>query len=124
MIHFSYPLSRNQTERLMKRPPRNYDGPLSTSKQLRELLPEVLNQISLKVKDRPDQILEAWKEIVGGRIANMTRAVSYDAGVLKVLVKNSTLYSLLVEHEKKRLVSAFKEKFPNVSFREISFKIG
>ncbi len=106
----------------MKRTPRNYAGIKPTGKQVSDLLPEMLAQLSAKCDDKPLQILEAWPEIVGERIGKMTRAVSFDDGVLRVQVKNSTLYSLLVEHEKRRLVAEFQKRFPNV--RDIRFKIG
>lgn len=108
----------------MKRTPRNYDGALPTGRQIRDLLPEVLSDLSLKMKDEPHQILGAWSEIVGERIGKMSRAVSFDLGVLKVQVKNSTLISLLSQHEKPRLVAEFQKRFPKVKFRDIFFRIG
>ena len=109
---------------MIKRTPKNYDGRLPTGKQVRDLLPEMLTSLSAKVSDKPIQILEAWPEIVGERIGKMTRATSFDEGVLKVHVKNSTLYSLLVEHEKERLLAALRKRFPKVRILGISFKIG
>ncbi|WP_194846935.1 DUF721 domain-containing protein [Candidatus Neptunochlamydia vexilliferae] len=106
----------------MKRTPRNYDGSKPTGKEVKELLPGMLAKLSAKCDYKPLQILEAWPEIVGERIGKMTRAVSFDEGVLRVQVKNSTLYSLLVEHEKRRLVTEFQKRFPAV--RDIWFKIG
>ena len=104
--------------------PKNYDGNKPTGRQIRDLLPGMLTKLSEKCNDQPHQILSAWADIVGKRIGQMSQAKSYDYGVLKVLVKNSTLHSLLVEHEKPRLIAAFKEKFPKVNFRDILFKIG
>ena len=104
--------------------PKNYDGNTPTGRQIRDILPGVLNELSEKCNDQPHQILSAWSEIVGERIGKMSEAKSYDYGVLKVHVKNSTLHSLLVEHEKPRLIAAFKEKFPKVNIRDILFKIG
>ena len=109
---------------LVRRTPKNYDGNEPTGKQISQLLPSVLSAISKKCDDNPQQILSAWRSIVGERIGEMSRAVSYDVGILKVHVGNSTLYSLLVEHEKERLVVAFKKRFPKVAFRDIFFKIG
>lgn len=109
---------------MKKRIPRNYDGATPTGRQIKELLPGILSDLSAKLSDKPDQILDAWPEIVGKRISTMSRAVSFEDGVLKVRVKNSTLNSLLVEHEKPRLVAAFRERFPKVTFRDIFFRIG
>ena len=109
---------------MKKRIPRNYDGATPTGMQLKELLPGILSDLSAKLRDKPEQILDAWSEIVGKRIGKMSRAVSFEAGVLRVQVKNSTLNSLLIEHEKPRLVAAFRKRFPKVAFRDIFFRIG
>ncbi len=108
----------------MKRTPKNYDGNTPTGKKIEDLLPEILTNLSGKVSDQPHLIIEAWPQVVGERIAKMSRAVSFDSGILKVLVKNSTLLSLLVEHEKHRLMASFQERFPKVNFQDIFFKIG
>ncbi|MEM7174951.1 MAG: DUF721 domain-containing protein [Chlamydiota bacterium] len=91
---------------------------------IRDLLPAVLQTIEQKVAQRPDQILASWSTIVTREIATMTRAVSFESGVLRVCVTHSTLYSLLVEHEKKRLLARLKKKFPAVEIRDIVFRIG
>ncbi len=109
---------------MKKRIPRNYDGATPTGRQIKELLPEILFDLSAKLNDKPDRMLAAWPEIVGKRISKMSRAVSFEDGVLRVQVKNSTLNSLLVEHEKPRLVAAFRKRFPKVTFRNIFFRIG
>ncbi|MDN3508921.1 MAG: DUF721 domain-containing protein [Candidatus Neptunochlamydia sp.] len=108
----------------MKRTPKNYDGSMPTGRRIGDLLPEILTNLSGKVNDQPHLIIEAWPQVVGERIAKISRAVSFDGGILKVLVKNSTLLSLLVEHEKHRLMAAFQERFPKVKFQNIFFKIG
>jgi len=108
----------------MKRTPKNYSGNKPTGKKIGDLLPQVLIDISQKFSDRPSLILESWSQIVGNRIAKMSRAMSFDDGILKVDVSNSTLLSLLAEHEKSRLMAKFKKKFPQVKFKDIFFKIG
>jgi len=108
----------------MKRTPKNYDGNLPTTRQLRDLLPDMVAALSDKVGNAPYQVLEAWNEVVGERIGKHTRAVSFDEGVLRVQVRSSTLLSLLTQHEKKRLIAVFRNKFPKVHFKNILFKIG
>jgi hypothetical protein len=109
---------------MKKRIPRNYDGSAPTGRPIKEFLPGILSDLSAKLSDNPVQILDAWPEIVGNRISKMTRAVRFEDGVLRVQVKNSTLNSLLVEHEKPRLVAAFRKRFPKVTFRDIFFRRG
>jgi len=108
----------------LKRTPKNYDGSTPTGKKICDLLPRILSKISKKCSHSHYEVLAAWSDIVGERIGKMSEAVSYDSGVLKVHVKNSTLYSLFVAHEKCRLITAFREKFPSMPFLDILFKIG
>lgn len=87
-------------------------------------MPAVLSRISETFSDRPDLILAAWDEIIGERLAPMTKAVSFVDGVLTVKVKNSTLYSLLSNHDKPKLLEALRAKFPKIKIKTILFKIG
>lgn len=108
----------------MKRIPKNYNGIKPTGRHLKDLLPEIMAQITGKVDENPREILDAWAQTVGPKISKMARAVSFESGVLKVKVENSTLYSLLTLHEKERLLSEMRKQFPKVSIRNILFRIG
>lgn len=107
-----------------RRTPKNYDGEKPTSKPLSQLIPLVLEQISMNFSDRPDLILASWPEIIGPRLAPMTQAVSFIDGILLVKVKNSTLYSLLSQNDKPKLVQKLREKFPKILIKTILFRIG
>ncbi len=100
------------------------DGSALTNKQLKDLLPKVLGQIGDLHRDRPDLILIAWPQIIGEKLASMTKAVSFEKGILVVKVSNSTLYSLLSQHERGRLLKSLREKFPSVEIKNIYFRIG
>lgn len=95
-----------------------------TTKNLKQLLPSVLSQIGRSHQDRPDLILAAWPSLIGDRLAPMTKAVSFVDGVLSVKVKNSSLLSLLAQHECNRLLKELRKKFPNVNIRDIRFSVG
>lgn len=109
---------------MRRRTPRNYDGSEITTHRLHDLMPEVLSRISTTFADRPDLILAAWPDVIGERLAPMTKAVSFIDGVLTVTVKNSTLYSLLSKNDKPKLVQALKMKFPKILIKTILFRIG
>ncbi len=100
------------------------DGSNLTNKQMKDLLPKVLNQIGAIHRDRPDLILVAWPQIIGEKLASMTKAMSFEKGILVVKVSNSTLYSLLSQHERSRLLKNLREKFPSVEIKNIHFRIG
>ena len=108
----------------MKRIPKHYNGNKPTGRHLKDLLPEIMTQITGKVDENPREILDAWVQTVGPKISKMARAVSFESGVLKVKVENSTLYSLLTLHEKERLLSELRKQFPKVTIRNILFRIG
>lgn len=107
-----------------KRTPRNYDGTRPTGKRLNDLLSAFAAQLEQTHEVRPDLILAAWREVIGEKLAPMTEALSYQEGILTVKVKNSTLYSLLVQHERARLVQSLRTRFPASGIKNITFRIG
>lgn len=110
--------------KIIRRTPKGYDGTRVTTHKMSDLLPAFLSQIGEVYKDRPDLILAAWPEVMGPRLAPMTKAVSYVDGVLVVKVKNSTLHSLLSQNDKPRILHSLRKKFPKADIRNIVFRIG
>jgi hypothetical protein len=100
------------------------DSPGLTSRQLKDLLPKVLGDIGAMHQDRPDLVVAAWPHVIGEKLAAMTRATSFEQGILYVKVNNSILYSLLAQHERGRLLKNLREKFPSVGIKNIHFRIG
>ena len=94
-----------------------------TGTSLQRLLPKVLEEIGKAQQMRPDLILAAWPEVIGSKLAPLTQAMTFEAGVLYIKVKNAPLKSLLVQ-EKFRLLKGLQEKFPKVDIRNIIFRIG
>lgn len=107
-----------------KRLSRNYNGTLPTTRHIQQLLPRFLEDIGRKFSDRPDLIVSAWPEIIGSQLAPMTQAVSFSDGVLTVKITNSTLYSLLIQNEKPRLIKNLRDKFPGTMIKTIFFRLG
>ena len=106
------------------RTPRQYDGTQVTSHRMTDLLPRVLAKVGEVYQQRADLILAMWPDIIGTKLAAMTQAVSFADGILVVKVKNSTLHSLLSQHEKLRLLNLLRQKFPNVEIKNIYFRMG
>jgi hypothetical protein len=111
-------------KKYVNRLPKDYNGTEPTSRDMRALLPHLLGQIGAMHRERPDLILAAWPQIIGDKFAPMTQAVSFNEGILVVKVKNSTLYSLLAQHEKKRLLKCLREQFPAAVIKQIVFRLG
>jgi hypothetical protein len=103
---------------------RKFGKTATTNKQIRDLLPKVLEEIGARHKDRPDLIIQTWPEIIGDKLAPMTKAVAFEKGILTVKVSNSTLYSLLSQHERPRLLQCLKKRFPAIEIKNIYFRIG
>lgn len=106
---------------MKKRAPRNYDGTAVPAKTIHELLPQFLLEISKKNGGIGPEIAKEWFANLGEKMGPMTEIVSFEEGILTVKVKSSTLYSLLCQHEKPRLLRLLQKKF---SIRDIKLKIG
>lgn len=104
---------------MRSRTPRNYSGVENPEKKLAELLPDFVHD--LKLLEPKEAVFQFWKELIGEKFAPLTEPVSFVDGVLTVKVKSSTLYSLLVTHERPRLLGRLQEKF---SIRNIIFRVG
>lgn len=107
-----------------RRTPKNYDGTQITTHRVSDLLPLALEALGEVYQDRPDMILASWPEIIGSKLAAMTQAVSFSNGVLVVKVKNSTLHSLLSQHDKQKVLNTLRSKFPKVEIKNVFFRIG
>lgn len=106
---------------MKSRTPRNYSGTQSPVKKMADLLPELMSDLGHKVKDPREEIFLFWQDLMGEKMALLTEPVSFVDGVLTVKVKSSTLYSLLVTHERPRLLGRLQEKF---SIRNLIFRVG
>ena len=88
----------------------------------------VLSQIMVEIEDtysrQPNRVLQAWPEIIGPKLAQLTEASFLKKGTLLVKVKNSALYSLLQQHEKHRLLNTLQERFSKETVRNIVFRLG
>lgn len=107
-----------------RRTPKNYDGTALTTHSIGEVLSTVMSRIGGAYKDCPELVLAAWPDILGAKLAPMTQPMSFVDGILTVKVKNSTLYSLLSQHEKPRLLAALRQKFPKLQIRNIVLRVG
>lgn len=106
------------------RKPKNYDGSQVTTRRIGDLLINALSKLNQSYQARPDLLLAAWPDVIGSKFAAMTEAVSFQDGVLHVKVKNSTLYSLLNQNDKPRLLNILRKRFPSMLIKTIVFRMG
>jgi hypothetical protein len=107
-----------------QRGPKQNNRTSVTTRRVSELLPVVLSEIGKVYHQRSDLILASWPDMIGPSLASMTQAVSFVDGRLVVKVKNSTLYSLLSQNEKLRILDLLRQKFPNVDIKTLYFRMG
>lgn len=105
---------------MAKRTPRGYFGVQNPAKQLGDLLPEILSDIGNRCRDEKGAIFQFWMTLLGEKMASLTEPISWVDGVLTIKVKSATLYSLLCQHEKVRLLEKLREKF---LVRKLVFRI-
>lgn len=98
--------------------------PEATHRNLQELLPAVLEKLESQHLERPDLLLSGWNGVVGPQIASMTEAESYSNGFLTIRVKDPSLYSLLHQYERPRLLALMRRRFPKAQIKAICFRAG
>jgi hypothetical protein len=107
----------------MKRTPRNFDGKECTTHHLGSILPSIMQKLEANYSDRPDLVVAAWPDIVGRNLSPMAQAKRFHEGVLFVEVKNSSLYALLTQRDKGKLLQILRQKFPSVEIQNIQFRL-
>lgn len=109
---------------MRSRTSRYYDGTGSTNRQIGSLLPGIIQKLERSVSNQSSLVFSLWPSVIGKELAPMTEVVSYGEGILVVKVKNSTLYSLLSQRDKPRIIQKLREKLPKTEFKNVIFKIG
>ncbi|MCH1430035.1 MAG: DUF721 domain-containing protein [Chlamydiales bacterium] len=112
---------------MQNRPPKYFYKKKSTgltSVNIGDMIPRFLSDLGKNFHERKDLLLAAWPDLVGPRIAKMTRVDSLYEGVLYVKVSNSTLHSLLSQSEKGAILRKIKQRFPKITLNDIKFRIG
>lgn len=96
----------------------------TTIKKLSDLLPAFATSLGKEFNFSSKLIIDAWPTVIGEKLAPMTHAISFKAGVLTVNVSNSSLYSLLASSEKMRVLISLQKMFPSVEIKNVTFKMG
>lgn len=95
------------------------------NRQLKTLLPDFLKKIEEQlISTDPNIVIAAWNELIPNQWKSMLHPLSFQKGLMTVMVKNAALYSIMVRQEKGKLLAALREKFPQVEIKNIVFRIG
>jgi len=89
---------------------------------LNSIIPEVLKEFGLEKKALNYSVITSWEEIVGAKIAAVTKAEKLERAVLTVKVTNAVWRYELTLHSKGILQRIAKEFGPDV-VKEIHWKL-
>ncbi len=106
-----------------RRTPKDYDGSQLTTHHLGSVAAAVLRDVASTLRERPDLVLSAWPRIIGPTLSTMTEAVSFINGIVLVKVKNQTLFSLLGQRDKPKILKTLRQQLPNTLIRDIVFRM-
>ena len=95
---------------------------MTQPQSLGRIIPELLKEFGLDKKARNYDIITHWDEIVGEKIAAVTKAEKLDRGVLTVRVLNSVWRYELTLHSKTILQKIASEYGPGL-VSEIRWKL-
>lgn len=95
-----------------------------TNKKLADLLSDV-KKVYLKDNFSSDCDLNAiWKLVVGEKIFELTRVLSFKEGVLLIQTQSSALTHLLARVERPKILARFKSDFPFLKVKSLMFRSG
>jgi len=85
---------------------------------------KVMKELGLGERLRADEILGAWREVVGEFVAKHSAPQQLKAGVLYVSVLQPTVHFELDRVWKRDILEKLKKRFGSRTVREIKFRIG
>lgn len=95
-----------------------------TSKPIAEPLAKVMTSLGLGARLREEEVLRAWKEIVGEFIAGQSEPQRIKNGVLFVRVLHSTLGFDLDRVWKPHILEKLRARFGARTVRDVKFRVG
>jgi predicted nucleic acid-binding Zn ribbon protein len=97
--------------------------PQDTSKPVSEVLAKLLTKLGLQTRVREQEIISAWREVVGDFAAQHSTPVSLVEGVLYVRVLQPSMRYELENTWRREILRKLKERFPK-GVRDIRFRTG
>ncbi|MEI8235218.1 MAG: DUF721 domain-containing protein [Verrucomicrobiota bacterium] len=89
-----------------------------------DVIGKVMSALGLKERFRQEEVLGAWRGMVGDFIAEHATPHRLQNGVLFVQVLQPTMHYELDRVWKPKILAKFKERFGARAVREIKFQIG
>ena len=101
------------------------DGPVITLPTLNvaDLAPKIVAAAGLADRVKLEDVLDAWKDIVGDLLFKLTRPDSMERGILTVrLTQPSAHHALMLE--KPKILKRLQTQLPKAKIRNIRFRHG
>jgi predicted nucleic acid-binding Zn ribbon protein len=89
-----------------------------------DLLPKLMQQLGLRERLHEQEVLEAWKLIVGEFISAHSAPVSLRDGVLFVRVLQPALHYQFETISKQEILRKLKQRFGIKVIRDVRFRVG
>ena len=89
-----------------------------------DVLPKLMQQLGLSERLRENEVMAAWKQIVGEFIAAHSAPITLRAGVLFVRVLQPALHYQFEQISKAEILRRLKQRFGTKIIREIRFRVG
>lgn len=89
-----------------------------------ELLPKLMQQLGLSERLRENEVIDAWKQIVGDFIAAHSAPVTLKAGILFVRVLQPSLHYQFETISKTEILRKLKQRFGGRVVRDVRFRLG
>lgn len=89
-----------------------------------DVIEKVMTALGLGARLRQEEVLGAWREIVGEFIASHASPQRLDRGVLIVQVLQPTMHYELDRVWKPKILEKYRERFGKKVIKEIKFRIG
>ena len=92
-------------------------------KRVADLLEPIIKQAGLRERVQLEEVLAAWREIVGDFLFQHSRPDSVSRGILKVRLLQPAVHHALTM-EKPRILKRLREKLGHVGIRDLRFSHG
>ncbi len=89
-----------------------------------ELMPKLMQQLGLGERLRQNEVMAAWRDIVGDFIAEHSTPFSLRDGVLYVRVLQPSLHYQFEQISKPEILRRLKRQFGGMVIRDIRFRVG
>ena len=91
---------------------------------LRAVVEELATKLKCESLLREEEVIGAWKEIVGEFFARHSRPIKLNQGVLIVNVLQPTLMYELERNYKSLILAKLKKRFGSKTIKELRFRFG